>query len=90
MKNALADQIFQKKFASRVYIFSSEDSATKQEYMVCVKCVFSGVKFLFVVQECGLLLIKVFTKLIIFWTEGVLCIQCSLQQMLQIIQMQLF
>ena len=33
------------------------DSNTKQEYIVCVKCVLSGVKFSFVVQECGLLLI---------------------------------
>jgi len=53
---ALSDQV-SSIFASRVYILSSEDWATKQKYIVCVKCVFSGVKFSFVVQEYGLLLL---------------------------------
>ena len=43
-------------FASYVNVLSSEDSAIKQEFIMCVECEFSGVKFSFVVQECGLLL----------------------------------
>ena len=45
-----------KQMMHHVSRLSYEDSATKQEFIICVQCVFSGVKFSFVVQECGLLL----------------------------------